>query len=213
MKHYHRLGMIGLLSTVAFAAADNVSGSGAASMPLIDALRLLDFDNADHWNKDGSPSMDALQHLTGDKTITREDVDKITNGAKRPTGPADAIPDVFRAPATNEGKAKEPLTGTGTVSQGTGTGAAQGDLAPQVPSKGRIVTVFAGGGASFDGDAEAAAIVARVNDDGSLNVRVISPNGGADQFVTGLKTKAELDALPEGDAGRNVSFWDWPART
>lgn len=83
--------------------------------------------------------------------------------------------------------------------------------AVQLPTPGRIVTLTVPG-PGVEGVAEVAAVIAKVNDDGSINARAFSPNGGADPFFTGLKSKADHDALAEDDPGRHLASWDWPAR-
>lgn len=83
--------------------------------------------------------------------------------------------------------------------------------APKV-SAGRQVTVFFPKDQPFDGELEATATVTKVLEDGSVNVRVLAPNGGPDLFITGVKTTAERDALGDDDAAKNLAAWDWPAR-
>lgn len=67
----------------------------------------------------------------------------------------------------------------------------------------------------FDGDEEAVGIVVKVNGDGTLNVKGFAPNGGADHTFTGVRNKAEVDAMPDG-ADKNAAItatWDWPPRS
>ena len=59
----------------------------------------------------------------------------------------------------------------------------------------------------FDGETQAVAKVVKVLDDGSINVRAYAPNGGADQFITGVRHESTLDDLPEGAAERNLPVW------
>jgi hypothetical protein len=67
----------------------------------------------------------------------------------------------------------------------------------------------------LDGETEWGGIVTKVNDDGTVNVKGLAPNGGADTFFTGVHSKADVDAMPDG-ADKNAAkscVWDWPART
>lgn len=54
----------------------------------------------------------------------------------------------------------------------------------------------------FDGEEMASAIVVKVNDDGSVNLKVLAPNGGADIFITGVRHRSEFDEPPA------VATWD-----
>ena len=47
------------------------------------ALDLLDHDNDEHWTQAGLPSMDAVEALVGDDTITRSDVESASPGFVR----------------------------------------------------------------------------------------------------------------------------------
>jgi hypothetical protein len=140
-------------------------------MKLIDALRELDPHNDMDWTGEGVPAMAALEALVADRKVTREEVNEITGGAKRPK-PGEPVPDFYRQP---------------------------------IPSPSRIVMVQL--------TAELVpAIVSRTNPDNSLNVHVF-PGEGAAFLLTGVKHRHQLEALPEGDAGRNVPSWEWPKRS
>lgn len=82
--------------------------------------------------------------------------------------------------------------------------------APVLPTLGRIVHVNFPGG--FDGATEAAGIVASVHGDGSLNVFVFPPNGGAAFSLAGVRSGDERNALPSDSADRNLPAWYWPPR-
>lgn len=72
-------------------------------MKLIDALRALDpFDDM-QWTADGSPAMAAIETLVKDRKVTREEVDAITGGAKRPA-PGEPVPDFYRQPVPSPGR-------------------------------------------------------------------------------------------------------------
>jgi hypothetical protein len=141
-------------------------------MKLIDALRELDPHNDMDWTGEGVPAMAALEALVADRKVTREEVNEITGGAKRPK-PGEPVPDFYRQP---------------------------------IPSPSRIVMV------SEPNTETAPAIVSRTNEDGTLNAHIFQANSGVPRFLTGLKHKHQLEALPDGDAGRNLPFWEWPKR-
>ena len=79
-----------------------------------------------------------------------------------------------------------------------------------LPTLGRIVHVNFPAG--VDGATEAAGIVTAVHGDGSINVYVFPPNGGAPFSLTGARSVAERDALPSDSADRNLPAWYWPPR-
>lgn len=62
----------------------------------------------------------------------------------------------------------------------------------------------------FGGDAGAAAIIARVNDDGTLNLSIFHPTGGNNLFATGVRAKEDVDKLDADDPERNAITWEWP---
>ncbi len=142
-------------------------------MKLIDALRELDPYEAMHWTKDGQPAMAELERLMGDRKVTREEVEAITGGAKRPV-PGEPVPDFYRQP---------------------------------IPSPSRIVMVTLAPDEAYPG------IVSRVNADNSLNAHVFDGSDGEIRFHTGIRHKHQLEALPDGDAGRNLPYWEWPKRS
>ena len=72
-----------------------------------------------------------------------------------------------------------------------------------LPEKGSTVT--ANVLQPFDGETAVAAIVVKVNDDGSANLKLLAPNGGEDGFVTGVRSKAEVDAMADG-ADKNAAM-------
>lgn len=77
-----------------------------------------------------------------------------------------------------------------------------------LPTLGRFVHVNFPDG--FDGATEAAGIVASVHGDGSLNVFVFPPNGGAAFSLAGTRSVDERNALPSDSADRNLPAWYWP---
>lgn len=84
------------------------------------------------------------------------------------------------------------------------------DPAPVLPTLGRIVHVNFPGG--YDGATDAAGIVASVAGDGSLNIFVIPPNGGAAMSLTGVGSLDARNALPSESPDRNLPAWYWPPR-
>jgi hypothetical protein len=192
--------------------ADEGAGGVAASDPTrIDKLReavnkLDDADDA-HWNADGTAKMEAVEAIFGDSTPTRAEVDAI--GRLREAG--------FQKSAENDPNPAPPPAPTNIDNPRP-----PAPNPPATATPGRIVTLTfdpkrdAEGKPtfSFDGEHVAAAVVTRVYDDGSINVKAFAPNGGADQAFTGVRHKADVDAMPDG-ADKNAAMsvtWDWPAR-
>ncbi len=143
-------------------------------MKLIDALRELDPFEDHSWTKDGQPAMAELERLMGDRKVTREEVEAITGGAKRPV-PGAPVPDFYRQP---------------------------------IPSPGRIVMVTLP-----NDNGTWPAIVVEVEADHAIGLHAFLPMQGGSVFYTGVKHKHQLEALPDGDAGRNVAYWEWPKRS
>lgn len=86
-------------------------------------------------------------------------------------------------------------------------GAVGGSL-PKAPTQGRLVAAYLAEGG------QAAAMVAKVNEDGTLNLRVFAPDGGADPFFSGVLRKEDVDKMEDG-ADKNAAMactWAWPER-
>lgn len=101
---------------------------------------------------------------------------------------------------------EEPLTDSPTYTA----------YAPSSPSitAGRLVVLTVADKSLIGDDETCVAIVARVNDDGSINVRAFSPNGGEDLFFTGVLETSKVDAMEDGadkNAAKSVT-WGWPTR-
>lgn len=61
----------------------------------------------------------------------------------------------------------------------------------------------------IDGETEIAAVISKIDvEAGTINAQLFLPNGGKDvKLMTGLRTKAEIDALPDNDPDRNLPSW------
>lgn len=81
------------------------------------------------------------------------------------------------------------------------------DSEAEAPALGSIVHAFHAQPIDGEGDGGVAAIVVKVNDDGSLNLRCFAPNGGADPFVTGVRRKSDVEAMEDGPDKTRL----WPA--
>lgn len=80
---------------------------------------------------------------------------------------------------------------------------------PQAPSKGRIV--FLKTPAQPDGvsaNRERAAIVAKVNEDGTINVAIINENGTTGEFAKNVPASWNV----KSSEVETTECWDWPAR-
>jgi hypothetical protein len=197
-------------------AMPDASGGGgdtATSPPTLEqALATLDPDDDAAWTADGLPRMDVLEALIGDKSITREQVDAIgfTREKARQYRAEAAANAPGAAGVTDETESTEgvppavPKPETETLKAGD-----VAEIYTPAPEIGDIVDAYAppkdpatgahDGG--FDGEMMAAAIVVKVNDDGTVNLRVFAPNGGADISVTGVHHHSEYDTPP------NVVTW------
>lgn len=166
---------------------------------LRDALLGLDPSNDTHWTKAGLPALNHLEGVTGG-SVTRAAVDALVpNGATREdwAGAVEAMvaagaPDAEAAPEAN-----------GTDSVADDDRAAQSEPAHYEPYVAGIVQVTTA--EPHDGAEVSAAIVVKVNDDGSVNLRLFSANGGADGFLAGVNFR---DLTGDEDAPR--PFWEWP---
>lgn len=164
------------VSAPALAFATATEGSaGSGPLSLEEAIGQLDPTNDDHWTAAGLPSLAILKTLTGNTSLTRDEVDAI-----------------------------------GRVRDSAGTTEGETEPAPSEPPElGAHVLAYApprqeGKGAhdgGFDGDDTAVAIVVKTYEDGSVNLKVLAPNGGADIFVTGAKQRT--------DGSETVATWDW----
>lgn len=101
-----------------FAMADE-GGGGAAPAQTYDlatALGMLNPDTATDWNRGGQPSVERLQALTGNKTLTRANI-------------AEAAPDLDRERAPKIAAAPEPAKATSsTAAPATSTVATDDDM-------------------------------------------------------------------------------------
>ena len=52
---------------------------------ILNAIGMLDPENADHWNEDGTASMTAIEGFIGDKSVTRKDVERLAPRLHRDT--------------------------------------------------------------------------------------------------------------------------------
>lgn len=59
-----------------------------------------------------------------------------------------------------------------------------------------------GGELSFE------ARVTKANPDGTIDCLVFVPDGDADVFLTGARSKAAWLEIPEGDAARNLAYFE-----
>lgn len=71
---------------------------------ITDALKKLDVTNDDHWTKAKEPAMVVLEELTGNKSLTREQVTAAAEGFTRDTAPGYWM----NAPAANPWEGGEP---------------------------------------------------------------------------------------------------------
>lgn len=84
MKRYY-LSLLGAMSTIAFAVANEGGGGSASGLSIGDALGKLSVDNADDWTEAGLPSMARIKELTGNAELTRADVGEAKPGFNRST--------------------------------------------------------------------------------------------------------------------------------
>jgi hypothetical protein len=65
----------------------------------------------------------------------------------------------------------------------------------------------------LDGNTFATGLVVKVNPDGSVNAWAFPADGGALQFYTGVRNKAEVAAMPDGDDKNAASACTWSFQT
>ena len=181
---------------------------------LRDALIGLDPSNDTQWTKAGLPALNHLEGVTGEP-VTRAAVDALLpNDANREgwAGALDAMATVdgvkidetvgidpaLLSPATDPDPASI-ASAAGILDDAYATGDAI-SYEPTVSSVVQVTTAE-----PHDGAETSAAIVVKVNDDGSVNLRVFSANGGADGFLSGVKYR-DLT----GDEDQPLPFWEWP---
>ncbi len=91
-----------------------------------------------------------------------------------------------------------------------GSGSQLGDV-DEPPTIGDDVMICWPEGQKFDGEQKALGKVLKIGDDGTLNVKVFGPNGGADAFFTGVRSKEAYDAAEENSPDRRLPWFeqDW----
>lgn len=105
----HFISLLGSMSIIAFAAANEGGGGSASGMSIADALNKLSADNNDDWTEAGLPSMARMKELTGNSELTRAEVGEAKPGFNR-----GALTDKVKSPADNLG-AKGDHDGNGKV--------------------------------------------------------------------------------------------------
>lgn len=180
MIRYPRLSLLAAMSSIAFSAAE--AGAGSGPSVLENVLRGLDPDLNDHWTQAGEPLLAYLNQMTS-TDVSRAEVDAITDGTKREAW-AEWSATKWPAPTPPD---EPPADGVARLGD---------DVLVTFPAD-----------QPFDGANEATGKVVLVLPDGSINVRVFAPNGGADQFLTGVRHLSALDGLPEGAAEWNLPTW------
>lgn len=179
------------------------------------AVDALDDANDGHWLDDGKPRMEAVEAIFGDTSPTREEVDAIGR-VRNVTFQKSADPNV--APPADPDVVAAAGDGAPELPPAAST---EPDPAPPAPppqvmatiSKGR--TVFVTLATPIEGETEIVGIVAKVNEDGSINVRGFSPGGGVDPFFSGVLPTEYVDGMVDGadkNAARSAT-WGWPPRT
>lgn len=182
------------------------------------AVDRLDDAEDTHWLEDGRPRMEAVELFFGDTTPTREEVEAV--GRVRGEAPKTiAIGDPGSMPSS-EPVADPDVVAAAESERPADPGPVLTDpqpapaVAQQTVSKGRIV--FLTLAEAIEGEFEIAGVVAKVNEDGSINVRGVSPGGGVDPFFSGVLPTEYVDAMIDGSAEKNgarTATWHWPPRT
>ncbi len=172
-------GGIAALTLLRAMADESNAGSGGGALTIEAAVASLDDDNPDHWTQAGLPKVEVIQQLTGQT----EGVNRETIDAFGRSRKVDGADDQQQASA---GEQNEP-----------------GDLL------GSTVKVCWPGEQTFDGEQEAVGLVVKVAEDGTLNVKALAPNGGADQTITGLVSAEDHDQIGDDDPAKNLPWWDY----
>lgn len=81
----HLISLLGSMSIIAFAAANEGGGGSASGLSIEAALGKLSVDNADDWTEAGLPSMARMKELTGNSDLTRAEVGEARPGFNRST--------------------------------------------------------------------------------------------------------------------------------
>lgn len=207
------------------------------------AVDALDDANDGHWLDDGKPLMAAVEAIFGATSPTREEVDAIGRVRQRSDGPTVAeyvaagykaanyppagyaskstaeeiaaavaaettAGDVEKSQVAAEAQAPIAAPAAGSITETNG-----GPISKPLITKGRLV--FVALATPIEGETEIVGIVAKVNEDGSINVRGFSPGGGVDPFFSGVLPTEYVDGMVDGadkNAARSAT-WGWPPRT
>jgi len=108
----HLISLLGSMSMIAFAAANEGGGGSASGLSIAEALDKLSVDNGDDWTEAGLPSMARMKELTGNAELTRADVGEARPGFNR-SALSEKAPDLKGAAAEKERQANERLEETG----------------------------------------------------------------------------------------------------
>lgn len=108
----HITSLLGSMSIIAFAAANEGGGASASALSIAEALDKLGVDNADDWTEAGLPSMARVKELTGNADLTRAEVGEARPGFNRSTL-SEKAPELKGAAAEKQRQADERLAETG----------------------------------------------------------------------------------------------------
>lgn len=95
------------------------------SKPLAEALKGLDPSNDNHWTSDGSPRLETVKFLSGNPSITREQVTAAAPGLSRATAGAQGAQEAGGGGSPTQAAPAAPAALQG-ASQGAGDGAEGG---------------------------------------------------------------------------------------
>ena len=76
-----------------------------------------------------------------------------------------------------------------------------------MPARGDTVTVKLPEPGMFGGSLEVQALVAALNSDGTINALLYDPNHERDEFMTGIRSEAAWNLLPERAPERNLAYY------
>ncbi len=205
---YRKYLHLGLLCSVAFIMSDTGgSGAGDQSKPTLgQALVRLDPNNEDHWTQSGDPLLAHLETVTGGD-VSREDVDKLTNGLKRSDDWKQELADSADLVDDDEGDGDAIATNLAALSD---------EPAPAPPRKSALdsgryradtkaleVSVSQVVYLRSPERGNASGVVSEVHDNGEVDVELEG------ETVTGVQHVSVVKQLPADAPERNLDAWDF----